>query len=101
MPKAIFYCAYKLKEGANVDEFLKASEKLNREHISKQNGYVSWQQLRDGDLWVDMCVFESMDDVKEFEAKSENPCQVALDFYSYINLNSCKVNHFVLEREYL
>jgi hypothetical protein len=102
MSNAIYYVEYKLKKGANVQDFLQASEKLNDGHISKQKGYVSWKQLYDGksDTWADFCTFETMEDVKNFEANSEKPCELALNFYSFINLGSCKGHFFSVERSY-
>lgn len=100
MPKAIFYCAYNLKKDASAAEFLAASQKLNDDYISKQPGYISWQQVRDGDLWADLLTFETMEDVKNFEANSENPNELALEFYSYINMPTCKINYFTIESEY-
>jgi hypothetical protein len=102
MSNAIYYVEYKLKKGASVPDFLQASEKLNNGHISKQKGYISWKQLHDGksDTWADFCTFETMEDVKNFEANSANPCELALNFYSFINLNSCKGHFFTVERSY-
>ena len=100
MPNAIFYVSYKLKKGASVPEFLQASERLNNEYISKQKGYISWKQVVDGDTWADFATFETMEDVKNFEANSANPGELSLAFYSYINLNSCKVHYFTVERSY-
>jgi len=53
MSNAVFYCSFKLKDGASVSDFLSAAEKLNNEYISKQKGYISWKQLVDGDTWAD------------------------------------------------
>ena len=102
MSHAVFYCAYNLKKEASVPDFLQASETLNNEYISKQKGYISWKQLHDdkSDTWVDVCTFETMDDVKAFEANSSNPCELALSFYSFINLNSCRGHFFSVERCY-
>ena len=98
---AIFYCEYKLKKGMSVTEFLTTSEKLNNEYISKQKGYISWKQLNDGDTWADVLTFESMDDVKGFEENSAaNPNELALKFYSFINMPSCKVRYYNIERSY-
>ena len=68
MANAVFFCSYNLKKGASVPEFLRASERLNTEYISKQKGYASWKQLVDGDLWVDLLAFETMEDAKAFES---------------------------------
>lgn len=97
---AVFYCSFKLKEGASVPDFLKAAEDLNNGHISKQKGYVSWQQLADGDTWADFCTFETMEDVKTFEANSATPGELAQKFYSFINFNTLKHHYFSVERHY-
>lgn len=100
MQNVIYYVSYKLKKGASVEEFLLASEKLNNEHIAKQKGYISWKQAVDGDIWADFCTFASMDDLNNFKKQSETPNESALHFYSFINLNSCKEHHFLIERSY-
>ncbi|MCL2356062.1 MAG: hypothetical protein FWC70_02725 [Defluviitaleaceae bacterium] len=98
---AIFYVSYNLKKSASVEDFLTASERLNNEYISKQPGYVSWQQVRDGEMWADLLTFETMDDVKNFEEKSAaNPNEFAITFYSFINMNNCKGHYFNIEKSY-
>ncbi|MCL2195028.1 MAG: hypothetical protein FWB76_03665 [Oscillospiraceae bacterium] len=94
---AIFHCTFKLKKSADPQAFLQASKTLHAEHISKQAGYVSWQQLRDGDAWVDLLTFDSMDNVKAFEENSATPNEHALAFYSFINMPSCVVRYYNVE----
>ena len=100
MAHAAFYCSFKLKKGVAVPVFLEAAKKLNDEFISKQKGYIAWQQLNDNDTWADFITFETMEDVKNFEANSPNAGELAENFYSFINMNSCKVNYFIVERNY-
>ena len=102
MSNAVYYVEYKLKKGVSREDFLQASEKLNNGHLSKQKGYISWKQLYDEthDTWADFCTFETMEDVKSFEENSGNPCELAKNFYSFINLNSCKGHFFTVERSY-
>ena len=94
MSNAVYYIAYKLKKGASVSDFLLAAEALNNGHISKQKGYISWKQLRDGETWADACIFETMDDLQQFLAASRNPSELAEVFYSFINLNSCRTHFY-------
>ena len=98
---AIYYVSFNLKKGASVQDFLDSAKRLNDGHISKQKGYVSWKQLRDGDTWVDICTFETMEDLELFKKNSANPCALALDFYSHINLPSCKVRFYTVEVEHI
>ena len=100
MSNAVFYCSFKLKKDASVPDFLRAAEALNKEYISKQKGYISWKQLRDGDTWADFLTFETMEDVKNFEANSENAGELAMQFHSFLNHNSCKQHYFTIERNY-
>ncbi|AMP21198.1 hypothetical protein AZF37_08560 [endosymbiont 'TC1' of Trimyema compressum] len=79
---------------------MQAAEKLNNEYISKQKGYISWKQMVDGNTWADFLQFETMADVKNFEENSSNAGELAENFYSYIDLNSCKVNYFSIVRSY-
>jgi len=98
MANAVFYVSYKLKKGASVPDFLIAAQRLNNEYISKQKGYISWKQLVDGDTWADFCTFETMEDVKKFEADSGNSGELSKNFYSFINLNSCKSRMYTIEK---
>lgn len=100
MSRAVFYCSFKLNDGASVPDFLLAAQKLNDEYISKQKGYVSWKQLVDGDTWADFITFETMEDVKAFESDSGNAGELADNFYSFIALSSCKVHYYTIERNY-
>jgi hypothetical protein len=100
MSNAVFYCSFKLKKNASTADFLQAAQALNDGYISKQKGYVSWQQMNDGDTWADLLTFETMEDVKAFEANSANAGQLAEVFYSFIHLASCKVHYFAVERRY-
>ena len=73
MSNAVYYVSYKLKKGASVPDFLLAAEKLNNEFISKQKGYVSWKQLLNGKTWLDLCTFETMEDLENFKKVSRRP----------------------------
>ncbi|MCL2216809.1 MAG: hypothetical protein FWB91_07280 [Defluviitaleaceae bacterium] len=100
MSNAVFFCTFNLKSDASVPDFLLAAEKLNNGHISKQQGYISWKQLRDGDTWADFVTFETMEDVKSFEANSASAGELAANFFSFINSGTVKVNYFTVERSY-
>ena len=99
MPNVIFYVSYKLKKGASASDFLIASKKLNDGYMSKQKGYISWQQGVDGETWADLITFETMEDAKRIE-ESTDPNELAEKFYSFINLNSCKTHFFSIEGSY-
>lgn len=100
MGKVVFFNSYKLKKGVDVADFLEAVENLEKEHISKQKGFVSFELLVDGDTWADSTVFETMEDAKNF-AKAVDPNGYANKFYAFLNLNSCKSNFFTVEKSFM
>jgi len=99
MKRTIWTCEYKLKKNADEAEFLAVSKTLGREYISKQKGYISWQQLRGGDTWVDMATWETLEDAKNFE-NSGGGGELAQKFYSFINLMSCKTRYYTEEQNH-
>lgn len=99
MSNAIYYVSYKLKKDASVPDFMSAAKKLNDDFISKQNGYISWRQWRAGDTWADVVIFETMEDLESFQAKSRNPSQLAEEFYSFINLSPATTKVHVFSQE--
>ena len=97
MPNAIWFISFKLKKDVSEKDFLLASEKCHNEVLSKQKGFISWEVFRDGDTWVDMVKWETVEDAKNGEtAGASNPA--ALDFYSFINMNSCKTRLYTVEK---
>ena len=99
MTNVVFFNSYKLKKGVSVSDFLLAVENLNNGYISKQNGYVSFELMVDGETWADSTTFKTMEDAKSF-AEACEPNELAEKFYSFINLNSCKSNFFSVEKGY-
>jgi hypothetical protein len=99
MANAVYFVSFKLKKGASVPGFLLAAELLNDGYMSKQKGYISWKQCVDGDTWADILTFDTMDDAKRVSNPSSTN-DLAEKFYSFINLNSCKVHLFSVEKSY-
>ena len=99
MANAVWFIAYKLKQGSCEKEFLAASKKCNDEVLSKQKGFISWKVLKDGDTWVDLVTWETPEDAKNGEtAGAQNPA--AAQFYSFINFNSLKHQLYTVEEDY-
>ena len=98
MSQAIFSCIFKLKKGKDRQEFLEVAKTLNNEYISKQKGYISWEQCVDNETWADFIRFETMEDAQNFVANSESPNEFAEKFYGFINMPSCKVNLFAVAK---
>jgi len=100
MSKAIWFISYKLKKGVSVPDFLAASEKTHNEVLSKKKGFISWEVLLDDDTWVDYIIWETMEDAKNAESDGGEPNPIALEFYSYINMNSCKSRLYSIQKSY-
>jgi heme-degrading monooxygenase HmoA len=97
--QTIWFCSYSLKKDASVEDFLIASAKCNEEVLSKQKGFISWEVLRDGDTWVDLVRWETAEDAKKAEtAGSNNPASHA--FYAFIDMNTCKLQPYSVEKSY-
>jgi len=100
MSNSVYFCSCKLKKDTSIPDFLLAAEKLNNEYISKQKGYISWKQLVDGELWLDLVTFETMEDVKNFVESSNTPNEFSEKYFSLVDLNSCTEHFFSVERSY-
>ena len=100
MSHAIWFISYKLKNGTSVPDFLFASEKCHNEVLSKKKGFIDWKVLKDGDTWVDLVAWETMEDAKNAESNDREPDPIAQEFYSFINFNSLKMQAYTIEKSY-
>ncbi len=102
MANAVLFITFRLAKGASVPDFLSAAETLNKEYISKLKGFISWKQLREGEVWADLLTFETMDDAKKIMEPGE-PIPAAEKFYSFLDMEdmeSCKTQLFSVEKSY-
>ena len=98
MSNVVFSNTYKLKNGVSVPDFLLAVEKLIKEYVSKQKGYVSFQLLAEGDTWTDSVTFETMDSLNAFlESSQSDRNEFAEKFYSFLNFATCKSTVYSVE----
>ena len=56
--------------------------------------------LRDGDTWIDLVTWETMEDAKNAERDDGKPNPVAQEFYSFLNFNSVKHQLFSVEKSH-
>ena len=99
MPNAVMFISFRLVPGASVPDFLLATEKLNSEHMSKQKGYVSWKQLREGETWVDFIEWETMEDAgRAMEAGCET--ETAAAFFAFLDQESVETHLYSVEKSY-
>lgn len=99
MSNVVMFVSFNLVEGAATEDFLVAAEKAHKEFISKQKGYISWQQAIEGDKWVDLITWETIDDANNsMEASYANP--VAREFFSFINPRTIETHIFTVMKNY-
>ena len=100
MSNAVWFISYKLVKGASVEDFLQASKECNDDVLSKKKGFIEWKLLAEGDTWVDLVTWETMEDAINAEKNDGDPDPVAQKFYSFINFSSLKMQAFTVEKEY-
>ena len=99
MPKTIMFISFKLAAGVSVSDFQLAAAKVYNEFMSKQKGYISWQQLVDGDLWADLITWETMADAQSaMEASMVDTA--SQEFFPFIDEASVKMQFFTVEKSY-
>jgi len=97
MSNAVWFISFKLKKGVSAETFLLASEKCHNEVLSKQKGFISWEVLRNGDIWADIVKWETVEDAKNAETAGQSN-HVAHEFYACLNMNSCKMQTLIIEK---
>jgi len=101
MPNAIWFISYKLVEGSSAEDFLAASRKCHDEVLSKKKGFISWKVLAQGDTWVDLVTWETMEDAMAAESDDGNaPGPAALAFYAFIDPDSLATQCYTVEKAY-
>jgi hypothetical protein len=101
MTKSVYFNIYKLKKGSSVPDFLLAADKLFSDIKAKHNGCAMFALLLDGETWADYSIWETMDDLKAFEAAAQAEVgELADKFYSFLNFSSCVSRKFTIERSY-
>ena len=101
MSNTVMFITFKLKEGASVEAFLLASERLNDEVFSKNPACHSWRQLREGDQWADLLIWETMEDAQKAMEMDEGGVSPSMEeFCSFLDQESVAHHLFSIERSY-
>lgn len=99
MEKAVWIISFKLKKGTTKEEFIEATESLHNNVLSKANGFIMWEQYLDEDVWTDFVTWQSLEDANE-GIKVGHGTKEAKKFYSYIQMNTCKMLVSTLVKKY-
>jgi hypothetical protein len=102
MTGVVELASFRLKKGTAVSEFIAASDKFQKEFLSKQKGHVSRQMVNNDDKWMDIVIWKSMDDaqnaVKAFMASA-----AAAEYCTFLDNENCSDNdlqHFTILKSY-
>ena len=99
MANAVMLISFKLMDGVSEESFTQAVEKVHREFMSKQKGYISWRQLLDCSSWIDVITWETMDDAKSAMSASENDAASG-EFFAMLDMESVNVNICEVKNDY-
>ena len=95
MARVHIYHSYKLKEGKSEQDFLRVAEKFSNDASLKTKGFISWTLLRDGEMWADILVYESMDDFENAsESIHKNP--LVHELGSFFDMSSIERHYFTV-----
>jgi hypothetical protein len=96
MARVHIYHSYKLKGGKSEQDFLRVAEKFSNDSSLKTKGFVSWTLLKDGDMWADILVYESMEDFKNATGSiHKNP--LVHELGSFFDISSIIEHRFTVE----
>ena len=83
MSDVVMLISFKLKKDVPTSDFLKASDKVQDDYLSRCKGYVSRTLFVNDEVWTDMLIWETMNDAERaMMASQENTS--AVEFSSYI-----------------
>ena len=90
--------SFKLKDGVSKEDFLAASDKIQKDYLSKCKGFISRQLMIIDDLWTDWVIWATVPDAENSMAKSEEN-KSAKAFTSLIG-ETVEYQLYPLERAY-
>jgi len=99
MYNAVEFVSFNLKKGTSVSDFLIASDKINKDFLSLQKGYISRKLLVNGGLWADWVLWKTMDDALN-AAKSFEGNAAAYEYFSFLDDKSTNMRHFSVKKDY-
>lgn len=99
MPKVVEFVTFKLNEGVSEQQLLATSDEFNESFLSLQKGYISRKLIRDGNIWSDIVLWETMEDAMSAVKACENNPAVG-SYFKCIEESSCTMRHFSIVKNY-
>lgn len=90
MSKAAWIISFKLNQNISQEVFMEATQKLHDEVVSKAQGFLSWEQYLQDDIWTDFVVWETLKDANNATSLGQGT-EAAERFYSMLQMDSCKM----------
>jgi hypothetical protein len=99
MSNVIEFVKFKLKADVTARDFLAASDRFQKEYLVKCKGYISRRLSLKDDTWLDIVMWETMDDAQNaMTAAYGSP--LFTDFGSLLDEADCEAEHYVVQRNY-
>lgn len=97
MKKVVELVLFKVSNGVELEEFMKASAKFEKGFLADQKGLISRYLISDGaGGWGDMAIWDSMEAAQAVgAAMQESEC--ARMYNSFIDPSSIDMKHFTIE----
>lgn len=90
MEKAAWIISFKLRKGVSAEDFIAATRRLHDEVVSKAQGFISWEQYVQEDIWTDFVLWETLEDANRATTIGQGQ-EAAKKFYNMLQMNSCKM----------
>ncbi|MBP1042902.1 helix-turn-helix transcriptional regulator [Vagococcus sp. BWB3-3] len=88
MVNTAWLISYKLKDGVSNEDFIKATQKLHDNCVSKADGFLFWEQYLDKDTWTDFVMWETQEDARN-GVHAGTGREESGKFYSMIQMETC------------
>ena len=96
---AVLFISYKLAKGAEDSQLMSVQEKIIKNFMSKQKGFISWKVLRDGGNWADLLEWETKEDAHNAMAASEQSPD-NYELFALLDEKSIVINFFDVLKNY-
>ncbi|MGM0123730.1 hypothetical protein IGI37_001104 [Enterococcus sp. AZ194] len=99
MEKAAWMISFKLKDGVTKEDFIEATRRLHDNVLSKQKGFISWEQWLDKDTWTDFVVWETIEDAQSAMTAGSGK-EEAKQFYAMLQMKTCSMTTSTFVKKY-
>lgn len=100
MDKTAWIISFKIKDTVTKDDFIEATKHLHDNVLSKQKGFISWEQYLDKDgTWTDFVLWETLEDAKAATTAGAGK-EEAKKFYAMLKMETCVMNTSTFVKKY-